>query len=465
MKGFYQEVHQFIRAHSLFSAGSRILVACSGGVDSMALLHFLKRHEKEFNIQVGAAHVDHMLRGAQSAADGELVKAFCAHQSIPFYGGSVPVPEILAKFGGNVQTICREGRYAFFDEVMQQHKYDALATAHHADDQLETVLMQMTKGTSLLGIPVSRKLQYGQLIRPFLPTDKATLYTYAEQHGIPFHEDPSNGEDTYMRNRFRRHVVPYLVTENAAVIKNIVPVTSRLQEDESLLQQLAKSHVEKHLTFTGKGYPSMSVVAFCDMPTALQRRAIPLLLSYLYDKENHTIFYKSDLIFQLLEHLHSSEGNVSIDLPEGFQFIRSYDRFTLEPTPIFQEKRIELPQGEKVYWDEQQWFYWEVLEKVEENTFSQAKEVAFFDLPKASLPLSVRYRQEGDRILLPGMEKAKRLSRLFIDEKVTRNLRNRLPVLVTKDEEVSAIPELRYGSKFTKQQTSESKYIFVVGTN
>ena len=465
MKGFDLDIHQFIKTHALIPADCRILIACSGGVDSMALLHFFGRYREVFNVDIGAVHVDHMLRGEASMADGQLVQSFCEQLSIPFYGGKVPVPELLAQAGGNVQTICREGRYAFFDEIMKKYDYNTLATGHHAEDQLETVLMQITKGNSPLGMPIQRKFNEGRLIRPFLPTDKSALYTYAKEHSIPFREDPSNEEDAYMRNRFRHHIVPHIMKENAAVVKNIMPLTEALQEDESFLQQLTKEHVESHVSLLQNGYPSMRVKAFCDMPTALQRRAIPLLLNYLYEQENNAIFYKSDLIRQLLDHLQSNEGNTSIDLPGGFQFIRSYDRFSLEPKQVTQKKRMILPQGEKVWWGPHTWLYWEDIRRVENDVFMEAKEIAYFNLPKASFPLAIRQRETGDRILLKGMTNAKKVSRLFIDEKVSRALRDQLPVIVTSEDEVCAIPGLRYGSNFTKQKITESKYIFVVGTH
>ncbi len=465
MQGFDKEVDQFIKEHALLSKGRRILIACSGGVDSMVLLHYLGTNRKRFEIEVGAVHVDHMLRGQSSVEDGQLVRTWCERMSIPFYSGNVPVPDLLRKTGGNVQQICREGRYTFFEEVMGEDCYETLATAHHAEDQLETVLMQITKGVSPLGMPIKRNMKSGFLIRPFLSVDKAALYHYANEYEVPFREDPSNQADDYMRNRYRRYVMPRLVEENPAVVKGTVSLTQDLQEDESLLQQLAKEAVSSSIEFTKEGYPSMCVERFRHMPTALQRRAIPLLLNYLYNNEEHGIYYKADLIHQLLRHLHSNEGNVSIDLPNGYQFTRAYNRFTFAPKPEVQEKEVTLPRGEKVSWGRYAWFYWGEVGEVEEEVLLKAKEIAFFNLPETSLPLLIRHRQDGDRILLKGMTKAKRLSRLFIDEKVERSLRDQLPVVVTKQGEVCAVLNVRYGTYFTKQQTPESKYIFIAGSN
>lgn len=465
MKEFDNMIIGFIQKQSLLTPGSRILIACSGGVDSMALLHFLASNREKLDVEVGAVHVDHMLRGEESAADGELVEALCSELDVPFFGGRVPVPEIIAKEGGNVQAVCREGRYAYFMEIMEEHRYDRLATAHHAEDQLETVLMQVTKGNDPLGIPIKRGIGKGMLVRPFLPAVKATLYSYAANYKIPFNEDPSNASDAYMRNRFRQNIVPHILLENLSAAEKVVSMTTNLQEDEALLQSLARDYLERNNTFTEEGFPSMDIGTFNSMPTALQRRMIPLLLGYLYDKENVSIFYKSELIEQLLHHLNSEVGNVSIDLPYGFRFLREYDKFTFIRQHELQEDENyqALPKGVQVNWMNNLWLYWSEVTDVQADLLLRAKEVMYFNFPEASLPLSVRHRIEGDRIMLPGMPHAKRLSRLFIDEKVKKTLRDQLPVIVTKQDEVCAVPGLRYGVAFTKDQTTASKYIFLIG--
>lgn len=465
MKEFDNMIIHFIQEQSLLTRGSRILIACSGGVDSMVLLHFFASNREKLGVEVGAVHVDHMLRGEESAADGELVRAFCNKLNVPFFGGRVPVPEIIAKEGGNVQAVCREGRYAYFMEVMEEHRYDRLATAHHAEDQLETVLMQVTKGSNPLGIPIKREIGKGMLIRPFLPAVKAILYAYAAYYKIIFREDPSNTSDAYMRNRFRQNVVPHILRENLSAAEKVVLMTTNLQEDEALLQSLAKDYLKENIAFTREGFPSMSIGTFNSMPTALQRRMIPLLLGYLYDKQNVSIFYKSELIEQLLHHLNSEVGNISIDLPFGFRFLREYDKFTFirQNVPRDDESYYTLPKGIQVNWMNDLWLYWAEITDVQADLLLNAKEIMYFNFPGESLPLSVRHRIEGDRIMLPGMSHTKRLSRLFIDEKVKKTLRDQLPVIVTKQDEVCAVPGLRYGVAFTKDQTTASKYIFLIG--
>lgn len=465
MREFDDTIFQFIQEQSLLTPGSRVLVACSGGVDSMALLHFFAMQRQKFEIEVGAVHVDHMLRGEESAADGRLVEQFCDKLEIPFFSGQVPVPAILALEGGNVQAVCREGRYAFFTKVMHEYKYEILATAHHAEDQLETVLMQVTKGSHPLGIPVKREIDGGRLIRPFLPIVKAALYSYVADYRIDFNEDPSNASEAYLRNRLRRNVVPHILKENITAAEKVVSMTTELQEDEALLQALARKCLDENLVFTEEGFPSMEIGAFTSMPTALQRRAIPLLLGYLYDNQNTHIFYKSELIELLLTHLNSKDGNVSIDLPFGFRFLREYDKFTFisqDETQKNEDLHV-FPIGVQVDWINDTWLYWGNIEDVRADLIEKANEMMYFDIPEEALPFSIRHRKEGDRILLPGMPRAKRLSRLFIDEKVGKIARERLPVIVTKKGEICAVPGLRYGVAFTKTKITTSKYIFLIG--
>lgn len=465
MEHFENTIIKFIQKEFLIKAGDRVLVACSGGVDSIVLLHFMATNRALLGINVAAVHVDHMLRGKQSAQDGELVEKLCAKLAVPFHGGSVPVPEIIEKEGGNVQAVCREERYSFFAEVMRLNDYQLLATAHHAEDQLETVLMEVTKGRVPSGIPITRKFEESRIIRPFLPAVKESLYKYARENNLQFNEDPSNESDSYMRNRFRRHIVPLILQENTSAPEKVFQMTRQLQEDEAFLQALAKEQVAQLVEFTKVGLPTIDSNRFGGMPTALQRRVITLLLGYLYDEEKMFISYKSSLIEQIIHHLNSSDGNVSIDLPLSYQFLREYDKLTFVKgnKKLALERHEVLPKGSQVDWINGQWLYWSNMEDVDTSIVEKAKTIMYFNLPNDSMSLFVRQRKEGDRIRLTGMDHSKRLSRLFIDEKVNRTERDKLPIIVNEHDEVCAVPGLRYGNLFTKNKEPASKYIFAVG--
>ncbi len=377
------------------------------------------------------------------------------------------VPEILEEEGGNVQAVCREGRYNLFEKVMIEKEYNVLATAHHAEDQLETVMMQITKGIIPSGMPIKREIGEGLLIRPFLPAIKETLYRYVKEYNLHFSEDPSNQSDAYMRNRFRRHVIPHLVSENPKAPERVVTMAGQLQEDEAYLWALAEEQLAKIIDFTEEGLPTINKQSFGSMPTALQRRMIKLLLDYLYNNDKVLVRYKYTLIEQLLHHLNSGDGNISVHLPLGYQFVREYDQLTFVKVCNHSKSnprmRKIIPKGEKTDWSRNSWLYWAEIDEALPELLIQAKEIMYFDVSNELLPLSVRKREEGDRIMLAGMTNPKRLSRLFIDEKVNLSLRNDLPVVVTSDNEVCAVPGLRYGASFTKNRLAMSKYIFILG--
>ncbi len=461
MDRFKQTISRFIKEELLVTPGDRVLIACSGGVDSVALLHFMASNQGEMGIEVAAVHVDHMLRGEESAADGTFVKGLCEALGIPFFGGSVPVPEIIEKDGGNLQAVCRAGRYAFFTDILQKYKYSVLVTAHHAEDQLETVLMQVAKGSLPSGMPVKRDIDGGLLIRPFLPVMKAELFSYVVENGLHYREDPSNESDAYMRNRFRHHVVPFMLEENPAASKNVVKMSGWLREDEDLLESLAMERFEGIIEFTEEGFPSVDGSAFSHMHLALQRRVITLILKYLYDGESIPVEYNSALISQLLLHIAAQNGNVSINLPRGYRFVREYSklRFIRDPQLPEMAMRKMLPKGIWTRWGNDLEIYWGEVDNSNAELFRDTDDIMYFDLPDSDLPLYIKRREDGDRILLPGMIHPKRLSRLFIDEKVGLTERDRLPIIVTEQDEICAVPGLRYGVAFSRNKTERSHYI------
>lgn len=461
MKNLHATVLRFIKEQSLVMARDRVLVACSGGVDSVALLYFMATHQRELGIEVGAVHIDHMLRGEESAEDGLFVEQLCKTLGVPFFGRNVPVPQLLKEEGGNVQDVCRTGRYALFTELMQGESYNTLATAHHAEDQLETILMQVAKGRKPVGMPVKREMGGGMLIRPFLSVMKESLYAYTVEHQLQYREDPSNESDAYMRNRFRHHLLPFVLEENPAAAKNAVKISGWLQEDEDLLSELAVEQYERIVDFSEEGIVSLEKELFSRIHPALQRRVITLVLRYIYDGESLPVPYNSTLINELLFHVSEQSGNVSISLPRGYQLLREYDQLTFVRDPKQSDEVLRKRLPKRVWTDIGNGLslFWTDVEDATEALRMDADDIFYVDLPDSAFPLSVRRREEGDRILLPGMSHAKRLSRLFIDEKVPMTERDRLPVIVTAQDRVCAIPGLRYGVAFTRNRTERSNYI------
>lgn len=462
MKQLERVVSRFIEEQHLIMQGDRVLIACSGGIDSVALLHLMATYQNKWKIKIAAIHVDHMLRGEESAEDGVLVSRLCEQYGIPFYGRSAPVPAILAEQGGNVQAICRTERYALFEEIMQKDGFNCLVTAHHADDQLETMLMQIIKGNPPLGMPVKRPIGTGQLSRPLFPVDKIEIQAYAVENELPHREDPSNASDAYLRNRIRHHLLPFILQENHSAASNAIRISARLQEDNEVLDALAKEQVSQFVQFDEKGLPFIDDDAFFNMPVALQRRTIPLLLNYLYEGRRISVEYRDTLTEQLLHHISSQQGNVAVDLPDEFRFIREYGklRFSQKQSGTEMTTLMQLKKGVWTPWLNGQMLYWNEAGGIANDLLDDA-EVMYFTLSDEALPLFVRNREDGDRILLQGMLQPKRLSRLFIDEKIAKTQRDLIPVIVTAQGDVCAVPGVRYGLAFSKRRTCQP-YIFAM---
>ena len=181
---FEQKVKSYIDAKQLIAPKDHLLVACSGGVDSIGLLHFLHNYKEQLGFTLSCVHVDHMLRGEVSKEDMRFVAQLCQHYEIPFYGKSIDIPRLLQEEGGNSQALCRRERYQYFQKVMEEIGATTIVTAHHADDQVESMLMSLTKNSAikgLAGIYPKRSFYSGKLIRPFLAVTKDEIRGYLQK--------------------------------------------------------------------------------------------------------------------------------------------------------------------------------------------------------------------------------------------------------------------------------------------
>lgn len=416
--------------------GDRLLIACSGGIDSMALLHFFYDKQALFQIEIAAIHVDHMLRGQQSAEDGLFVEQFCQQHNIPFYRQAIPIQQIVEEEGGNVQTICRRERYAYFETIMP--RFTKLVTAHHADDQLETMIMAMTKSTSvqsLSGIRVSRPFSTGAVVRPFLFVSRMEIEQYVEQNDLTFREDPSNAKLIYTRNRIRHRVAPLLYEENDQAALHMAQLSINLQQDEAFLQQMATEAFLQNCTQIAPNQYTFQIDCVQKMPLALQRRFILILLNYLYKDVN--MLQSHTLTTVLLKLCDTTDGTAQISLPNGFIARREYNTIVVGEVPNNKLASQLLKQEQWLYTPQYNIGLFRV------GTPTNATDTVYYVTLSETEQLVVRPRVDGDRIALLGMSQSKKVSRLFIDEKVPKSHRDTVPLLVSNERGVVAVIGLR----------------------
>jgi tRNA(Ile)-lysidine synthetase-like protein len=462
MLAFEQKVTTFIQEQQLNLNGQHLLIACSGGVDSMALLFFLNKYQAYFGYKISCVHVDHMLRGAESLTDLQFVEAYCQQIGIPFYSKSISIPHIYEQQGGNLQTICRQERYAFFSTIANEIEATYLVTAHHADDQMESVLMGLAKKrnlNALTGIHPKRTVEDLTIIRPFLSVTKIEIREYLEEQNVSWREDASNEKDAYARNYVRHHITPALQKLNPLVAENIVAISTQLAEDQQLLMELAYTKFSKVVTKTVGNNYQLKIDDLKDEPVSLQRRLILILLNYIYG-DSHTI-QTYDLISSILNMCNAENGTAEIHLPNNFIALRTYSTLVIQPKAV--EKPLEQTEITLNEW--QQIGTNQVLVKpIEKDSIIQVEKasVYYFNAKEVKLPLYARSHQQGERIQLAGMTQAKRISRLFIDDKIPKQERTSWPIIVSGDEEVVAVLGIRTNNKLSKVMRPIDDYLFIV---
>ncbi|MCA1061719.1 tRNA lysidine(34) synthetase TilS [Rossellomorea aquimaris] len=437
-----QTTKRFIQDHQLILKGDRIVVAVSGGPDSLALLHFLDSNKAEFGVEVAAAHLDHMFRGDESYQELLFVQEFCHHRNIPFYGERVDVALEIERTKGSTQDTARQIRYEFLKGIMKELSASKLALGHHGDDQVETIMMKMTRGASgasRSGIPLKRSFADGEIIRPFLSVTKMDIENYCERHDLNPRRDPSNQKEDYTRNRFRNRVLPFLKQENPHVHLQFQRFSEELAEDEAYLEELTKKKLNKVWNNTGV-YSSLHIDGFLAMAQPLQRRGINLILNYLYKRRPSSL--SSIHIYDVLGILKGKTPNASIDLPEGLKVTRAYHtcyfhfgELALTEVPYC----YELPANDRL--DIQGGY--QFLLHSSPPAQDLVGDTIYLDPSQVTLPLYVRSRRIGDRMKVKGMEGSKKLKTLFIDHKLPTHLRDGWPIVVDADDHILWVPGMK----------------------
>ncbi len=381
----------FIRERSMIAPGDHIICAVSGGADSMALLWSLYLLKEKLGIRLSAAHFNHHLRDAESDADEAFVRDFCHRFDISLYVGH---GQVTAGEKG-LEAAAREARYAFFGTLDGK-----IATAHTADDNAETVLMHLVRGTGLKGLGGIAPMRGDHVIRPMLTVTREDVLALLEEYSIAYRTDSSNETDQFLRNRLRHHVMPLLKAENPSLNENLSTMALSLREDEAALSYLSKDD-EK-----------LSVSQLTQMPQALRWRYLQAFLQRngVKEPERSHIAMAESLVF-------SEKPSARANFPGGITVERCYDSLRVMPVEETPEiVKLTVP-GEVL------WCGWRVrCQNATEiinnpNTFTLAVRGDVY----------LRSRLSGDEMRLSGGTKS--LKKLFIDRKIPASQRSLIPVL------------------------------------
>ena len=240
---FIKKINTFIKEKNLIPQNSTLIIGLSGGPDSVFLLHILAAVQKEKNLTLIAAHLDHGWR-TESANDAQFCKDLAHSYGIPFSSKTMADLNLALKFNGSKEEIGRKARRSFFESLAKEYNAHAIALAHHADDQMETFFIRMIRGASLAGL-AGMKTKDGIYIRPLLKTKKEEILAYLKENKISYVIDESNSSDKYLRNRIRNTVIPALHATDSRFCDTFENTHIQLQETEEFLQALTKSTLQK----------------------------------------------------------------------------------------------------------------------------------------------------------------------------------------------------------------------------
>lgn len=434
-------VKETIQKYRMFSHGDGVLVAVSGGPDSIALLHVLSTMREESGLHLAVAHLMHGIRGEAAREDARFVAQAAQSLAVPFHLKEVDLPRMKAEKGkGNIEAMAREERYRFFASLAKELRIGAVATAHTRDDQVETLLMWLLRGSGRKGLgglpPVRRLVSKGEasqellLIRPLIEASREEIIEYLTERGLPYRTDRTNFDPSPLRNWIRLRLLPQL-RERAGVRldERLAGLADLLRDEEKVLRRVATKRFKRILDGA-----ALSREALLQEDKAMQRRLVRLWLERARGDLKAIGF---DHVEKMLRLIAEGPPQGRLSLPGRWELVRDYETVRLErrgagskpacygyTLPL--EGQLMIPEaGMKIF---------SSRISFSADAWPQRDVEEIFDLAFLPDTLTVRNFRAGDRFQPLGMQGHKKLKDLFIEKKVPLKVRATLPLLLAGNE-------------------------------
>ena len=417
---------------SLLKDNDTIVIGLSGGPDSMCLLNILLSLKK--NINIVCAHINHNVR-EESKEELNFVTEYCKDKPVIFETTTFDKKSSTANY---TEQELREKRYQFFEQIINKHNADYLFTAHHGDDLIETILMRLTRGSTLKGYSgfqtETQKENY-KIIKPLIYVTKEDIEKYNKENNIPVVIDNTNFKDVYTRNRYRHNILPFLKSENPNVHLKYLKFSKELNKYYEFVNTL----INKELT---KRYKDnvLDITNYNKLEPLFQTKIIENVLDSIYIDN---LYLVSDIhVALILDVINNPKPNVEINLPAEVRVVKSYNQLIITKNNkkvseynILLKEITALPNGREIV----------VLNNTEEKSNYYLK----LNSKEIALPLYVRNRKNGDKIIIKNMNNSKKIKDIFIDEKIPKELRDSYPIVVDNNDNILWIPGIKK-SKFDK---------------
>lgn len=424
-------VKNTIKKYKMLRPGDRVIVAVSGGPDSVCLLDIMVELSALMAVDLIIAHYNHGLRSGEDDNEDKLVKNLAEKYGLPIVSEkAINLNNEMA----SLEETARESRYAFLEKVMSSQKAQKIALGHNMNDQAETFLMRLLRGSGMSGLSGIPPVRDGIFIRPLIETGREEILEYLSFHKIDFATDSSNTNTKYLRNRIRLELIPELIKYQPNLIENLGRLSSYLREENEFIHAQAEKWVETESWTDKNDDLHIELSALGELPTAFSGRIIRVVISR-FIKYLHGVDAKHvDALFDLIK---NQKPNASVCLPKGLIVKKEYDKliFSLDDDYIKPFEHLISEPG-TVYLEEtgQKISIESTGRQEAESIEKNDPDTAFLNGDKVQFPLIVRNFMPGDRFIPLGMKGRKKVKKYFIDLKVPLRDRKLTPILLDGDE-------------------------------
>ncbi|KAB3533787.1 tRNA lysidine(34) synthetase TilS [Alkaliphilus serpentinus] len=452
------KIKKTIDRYQLIEAGDRIVVAVSGGPDSVCLLHLLDTIKDFYNIKLYGAHLNHNFRGIEAQKDAQYVHNLCEEMGIMSFVKSVDVPVIAKEKGYTLEEAGRIMRYSFFDEVAEKTGANKIAVAHNLNDQAETLLMRLLRGTGIQGLTAIHHKR-GRIIRPLLDTSREDIEGYCGFHNLKPRMDHTNFETIYHRNKIRLQLIPLLQEYNNNILETLAKTAEILKLDSDYIDYQAHQLYNQLTVYDSKTRLKIPIDGLEKAHPALQSRIFRLAVEALVGRRE-AIEYKHIQI--LIDFAFKEVTGKQLQLPMGITAIRSYDLLLLTTDAIEENTAFTYSLNHNATTEIDELDSRLICRVINRNALMEIPKQAHtkaIDYDKVKGSLKVRNRREGDRFWPLGLKGTKKLKDFFIDYKVPREMRQQIP-LVCDDDEIIWVVGYRISEKY--KITNETKRVLLM---
>lgn len=455
------KVREYSNKNGLIDHGDSILVALSGGPDSVCLVHMLAQLRDEFDLKLGAIHINHLLRGEEALKDEEYTKNLCDSLNVEHYVERIDIGKIAKEKGISIELAGREERYKAFESIKEKFNYKKIAVAHNSNDQAETILMRIMRGSGLEGLTGIKPKRNDGVIRPILCLSREEIEEYCDRYSLNAVIDKSNYERIYNRNKVRLDILPYMKENfNKDIVETLNRMVYLMQMDNDYIESNAVKAFEKYSI-----YENEKLIIKAELFKNEKEAIITRVLKDGFKKiSNSHKNFEMKHILDIIElsklgtnkQLHLTNGIVVENTYGDIIFkVRKNKKVDKDIKKIYIDKLNLVPEVEFGNYH----IALEVIDKKNKIEFSNNDLIKFFDYDKIEEGITIRNRIDGDKMVPIGMKGSKKLKDIFINLKVPKEKREIIPIICF-DQKISWLVGVKVSEEF--KITSNTKQILKI---